>query len=118
MIDKIDKWTNKIIFNNYEDFETYPCAEIKCPNCKNSINIKMEDLNRHKESNFSNLTKEDNEFLTRIIIDSVPNFTNSFLDYYCPNCRAATRIMYDYWAGGKNGEFGYVLKYIANNKNN
>lgn len=116
MIDKIEKWTNKTNFNSYDDFETNPCAKIICPNCNDRLNIKMKDLKKHQDSHFSNLKKEDNSSLTRIITVSAPTFTNSSLDYYCPNCKSATRILYDFWAGGRHGEYGFDLKYIANIK--
>jgi Zn finger protein HypA/HybF involved in hydrogenase expression len=116
MIDEMIKWANKTKFNSHDDFETSPCAEIKCPICNNGLNIKMKDLNKHQDSHISNLKKEDDDFLTRIIVDSAPTFTNSSLDYYCPNCKSATRILYDFWAGGRHGEYGFDLKYIANIK--
>ena len=116
MIDKINKWTNKTNFNSYDDFETHPFAEIKCPTCSSLINLKMNDLRKHQDSHFSNLEKDDDELMTRMVVDSVPSFTKSSLDYYCSNCGTATKILYDFWAGGRHGEYGYELKYIVNIK--
>ncbi|MGB0849955.1 MAG: hypothetical protein ACPGTP_01805 [Bacteroidia bacterium] len=113
MLDSINKWTNKTNFNSLVDFDTQPCAEIKCPNCSGAINLKMKDLKKHQDSHYSNLLKEHNDHLTRIITDSAPTITNSSLDYYCPDCKAAIKILYDFWAGGKHSEFGFELKYIA-----
>lgn len=89
---------------------------INCPNCGNGLKINMNDLKRHQNSHHSNLNKDDNDLVTKIVTDSAPTLTNSFLDYYCPNCNAATRIMYDFWTGGRHGEYGFELKYIVNIK--
>jgi len=47
------------------------------------------------------LTLEDQLLMKRTIVDSVPSFTNSSLDYYCPYFKALTSVLYDFWAGGK-----------------
>lgn len=37
---------------------------------------------------------------------------SSFLDYYFPGCGMPSRILYESFAGGKHGEFGFELKKI------
>ena len=113
MVEKIDIWTTKKSFNSYEDHETFPKAEIKCPNCGDTVGISMKDLKRHENSTFTNLIEKDNKDLTYITVDNSPELPNSYLDYYCPNCKRPIRILYDSFAGGKHGEFGFELKYIV-----
>lgn len=110
MLHEIKKYCNKISFNSYEDYDIQPVAEISCPNCGTNTNINLSDLRKHKHSEFSNLTQEHNKLLTQITVDSAQELTNSFLDYYCPNCGTGIRILYESWAGGKHGEYGYELK--------
>ncbi|WP_420575742.1 hypothetical protein [Ekhidna sp.] len=107
---RIKKYSNKLSFNSHDDFDTHPVAEVNCPNCGTTTNINFSNLRKHQDSQFSNLSDEHNELLTRITSDSAPELTNSFLDYYCPNCKTGIRILYESWAGGRHGEHGYELR--------
>ncbi len=112
MLLEIESVTDKTSFNSYEDFDTHPVAEISCPKCQTKTNISLSDLRKHKHTEHSNLSDEVNKLLTRITIDSALELTNSFLDYYCPDCKTGIRILYETWAGGKHGEYGFELKNI------
>jgi hypothetical protein len=68
-------------------------------------------LKKHQFSDFSNLVPADKE-LFRNLSDGYPK-TNSFLDFYCPTCKRPVKIYYDSWAGGRHGEAGFTIKFIA-----
>ena len=108
----ITKFTNKVSFNNEEDYETHPSSEISCPKCSSRTARNFSDLKKHQHSDFSNL-KETDKFELTLFSQGLPEQTDSFLDYYCSNCGAGLRILYESWAGGKHGEQGYELKYIV-----
>ena len=42
---------------------------------------------------------------------------NSFLDYYCPDCKNAIKLFYESWAGGRHGEAGYKFEFAISDKN-
>jgi hypothetical protein len=109
---EINKVTDKIEFNSYVDFETHPTAELNCINCENRISVNFNNLKKHQLSDFTNLTEFDAEKMTDFIKEKLTEIPNSFLDYYCPNCGIPTRVLYESWAGGKHGEFGFELKKV------
>jgi hypothetical protein len=39
---------------------------------------------------------------------------DSFIDYYCPQCKAPIRIYYSSYCGGRHCETGFEIKYILN----
>lgn len=108
----ISKFSNKISFNNQEDFETYPTSEILCHNCQTVTGINFSDLKKHQFSEFSNLNKVDQFEITKLS-EGLLERPNSFLDYYCSNCKTGIRIYYESWAGGRHGEHGYELRHIV-----
>lgn len=108
----ISRHSNKLSFNNQEDFDTYPTSEISCPNCNRPMSINFSDLRKHQLSGFSNLN-EAHQFEISKISDRITELPNSFLDYYCPNCQTGIRIYYESWAGGKHGEHGFELRNIV-----
>ena len=119
MLLEIESVTDKTSFNSYEDFDTHPVAEISCPKCPTKTNISLSDLRKHQHTRHSNLSDEVSSRLILLCIISlsieflkVNGLTNSYLDYYCPNCNAGIRILYEAWAGGKHGEYGFELKNI------
>lgn len=81
------------------------------------------------ERNYGYLTKNDRlivwvqRLYLRLIgvkgkFPSIPTtkdyMPDSFLDYYCPQCKMPTRIYYYNYIGGRHCETGYGLKYIVN----
>lgn len=109
---EISKITDKIEFNSYVDFETQPTAELNCINCDNKISLNLSNLKKHQLSEFTNLSEFDAKKMTEFSKAELTEIPNSFLDYYCPNCRTPTRLFYESWAGGKHGEYGFELKKI------
>ena len=80
--------------------------------CNDEISIGFNDLKKHQLSNYSNLSHADQLEFERFTTESVINKPNSFLDYYCPTCKTPIRLLYESWAGGRHGEYGYDLKTI------
>jgi Na+-translocating ferredoxin:NAD+ oxidoreductase RnfC subunit len=110
ILTEINKVTDKTEFNSYVDFETEPTADLKCLNCENIVSINFSNLKKHKLSDFTNLSEQDTEKMTDFIKEKLTEIPNSFLDYYCPNCGIPTKLLYEIWAGGKHGEYGFKLK--------
>jgi hypothetical protein len=108
----ISRYSNKLTFNNQEDFETHPTSEISCPNCNRPTSINFSDLKKHQLSDLTNLS-ETQQFEITKISERITELPNSFLDYNCPNCQTGIRIYYESWAGGKHGEHGFELRNIV-----
>jgi DNA-directed RNA polymerase subunit RPC12/RpoP len=111
-ITEINKVTDKKDFNNYEDFEIYPTAELQCLNCNNKVSLNFRNLEKHSTSDFTNLSEQDAKKIAEFIKAESIEIPNSFLDYYCPNCGKPIRILYNSWGGGRHCEHGYELKFM------
>jgi len=111
---EINKVTDKTEFNSQVDFDSHPSADLKCLNCNTRISITFRDLKKHQHSDFTNLSEQDAEKISDFIKENLTQIPNSFIDYYCPNCGIPTKILYESWAGGKHGEFGFDLKSVIN----
>jgi hypothetical protein len=101
----------KTEFNNQTDWDTYPAADYCCDKCNQIVSIDFKSLTKLQFSDFSNLTVADKELFKNLESDDA--MTNSFLDFYCPNCKRPVKLYYDSWAGGKHGEAGFTIKFIA-----
>ncbi len=100
----------KTNFNSYDDWETYPTADYLCK-CGQTVAINFRNLQKHSQSDFTNLKKEDAGQIKQLA-ESIKEQTDSFIDFYCPQCKRPVRIYYYSWAGGRHGEYGFRLKYI------
>ena len=109
---KAEILTNKTHFSSYEDYKTYPTADLKCPSCEAKTSIAFKDLEKHQFSNFSNLTEDKQNMINEFVKLNFKKVPNSFLDYNCPNCHSSIRLYYESWAGGRHGENGYELKTV------
>lgn len=104
---------NKTEFNNQTDWETYPTADYCCDKCNETVSFNLADLTKHQFSPFSNFTEKDKEVFNLFIATNKLEPTNSSLDFYRPTCKRPVRVYYDSWAGGRNGEQGFSIKYIV-----
>ena len=104
---------NKTEFNNQVDWETYPTADYCCDKCNQGVSFNFTHFNTHQRSAFSNFKENDKSAFDLFASTNNLEPTNSFLDFYCPTCKAPVRIYYDTWAGGKHGEHGFSIKYIV-----
>jgi len=85
--------------------------EYSCDKCLEAIKIETNSFEKHCNSEYSNLKEEDNEsFRDFMKIKNLRDF--SFLDFYCPKCHQATKILYDGGPSGYWGEFSFEIKYI------
>jgi len=114
-ITNIEKITKKTEFNSYIDYETYPISELTCSNCNEKVSISFKDLKKHQLSDFTNLTEKDSLEFDSYIKKNVSDIPNSFIDYYCPNCKRPIKLLFESWAGGKHGEYGYKLIMLIEN---
>jgi hypothetical protein len=102
---------NKVDFNSYEDWETYPESEYKC-NCGQTVSFNIQNLQKHSFSNFTNLEAADISQIEALVDGTIKSETNSFLDFYCPKCKKPVRFYFFSWAGGRHGEHGYRIKFV------
>lgn len=73
-----------------------------CENCELEISFKNSDFKKHISSEITNLkTKDQQEFLHYEKTINVKNL--SFLDFYCPECKQAAKILF---TGGPLGLWG------------
>jgi hypothetical protein len=102
---------SKTEFNNQSDWDTYPTADYCCDKCNQIVSIDFKSLTKHQFSDFSNFVSADKELFKSL--EGGDTKTNSFLDFYCPTCKRPVKIYYDSWAGGRHGEAGFTIKFIA-----
>lgn len=72
-----------------------------CSQCQHKTKFLYEDFDRHRETHFSNLSKKD---------AYIPDIGNYILDFYCPGCRVATTISFDFFVGSKHGESWFTIE--------
>ena len=109
---RADILTKKVQFNSYDDFKTYPTADLKCPTCDETVSLAFKDLEKHQQSDYSNLTDDKQKSINEFVELNLKEVPNSFLDFICPNCKTPIRLYYESWAGGRHGEYGYELKTV------
>ena len=79
-----------------------------CENCNYNISFKPDDFIKHYDKQFTNLnTSDKDEFENYLKNNSL--FTKNTLDFYCPKCRQATKIVFEGGFSGYWGEFEYRL---------
>ena len=76
----------------------------RCAHCKFEVAFKDKDFKKHRESNFTNLTKIENDLLDNFVTTNQLD-KKSFLDFYCPTCKKPTRIYFSDGWGGKHGDY-------------
>jgi Zn finger protein HypA/HybF involved in hydrogenase expression len=76
-----------------------------CENCSTSILFQTEDFEKHAlKLGHTNLSKTDSAIFEDYMKDFKEQMKMPFLDFYCPKCHQATRIIYE---GGPSGYWGY-----------
>ena len=104
---------SKVWFQRDEDWDLYPKSEYRCPNCNELLLFCLKDLDKHSQLRHSNRSKEDFKQFNM----AGNKGCSSFLDFYCPSCKSATKIYYQAWAGGRFTD-GYELKFVGLLKKN
>ena len=86
-----------------------------CVDCAFEISFDNKDFQKHSKSTFTNLAHNENYELNEFLKDNNIQ-TNSFLDFYCPTCKTATRLFFSDGYGGRHGDyvvnidFGLIIK--------
>jgi predicted RNA-binding Zn-ribbon protein involved in translation (DUF1610 family) len=83
----------------------------KCPDCKYMISFKDSDFKKHSHFHFSNLNIQDIADLDCYIINNNLK-SDSFLDFYCPQCKIATRVLFSDGYGGRHGDYIVDIEYV------
>ncbi|MBE2288797.1 MAG: hypothetical protein IAE95_04535 [Chitinophagaceae bacterium] len=102
---------NKVDFNSWDDWDTYPESAYKC-NCGQTVAFNFRHFQKHSFSNFTNLEAAAVTQIEALVNDTIKSETNSFLDFHCPNCKNPVRFYFFSWAGGRHGEYGYRIKFV------
>ena len=76
----------------------------RCHSCDYLVSFKDDDFIKHRKSRFSNLKKNDDSIFNSYIVENELSF-DSFLDFYCPKCKIATRVFFSDGFGGKCGDY-------------
>ncbi|MBL7903675.1 MAG: hypothetical protein JNL22_01505 [Bacteroidales bacterium] len=80
--------------------------EYYCQNCHFKITLRLTDFEKHTKSEFSNLRPVDRQLFKEY---STKTEGNSFLDFYCPECKKATTIIYLAGPSGYGGIFEFQI---------
>ena len=102
---------SKIDFQSDIDYNTYPKSIYECPLCKNQMSFNLNNFKKYSMKNESIFSDKEQELIKETIKEYNQKETNSFIDFYCSQCDAPTRIYYTAWAGGRFTG-GYHLEFI------
>jgi hypothetical protein len=100
----------KLAFQADEDWNTYPLSEYTCASCGEKVGFSLRDLDKHAYSDRTNLSEGDAAAFTAVAAKRLGE-ANSFLDFYCPGCKAPVRLYYHAWVGGRFTQ-GHVIKFV------
>lgn len=78
---RADILIEKVQFNSYDDFKTYPTSDLKCPTCNKTVSLAFKDLEKHQHSDFSNLTDDEQKSINEFVELNLKEVPNSFLDF-------------------------------------
>ncbi|HET9714517.1 MAG TPA: hypothetical protein VFP64_21690 [Pyrinomonadaceae bacterium] len=109
VINAVDR-LSKVEFSADQDWETYPASTYTCPHCSEQMSFGMRDFEKHRLSQFTNLSLNDAQAIAAASPAPEDKF-NSFVDFYCSGCQTPVRILYLAWAGGRFTH-GYTLSYV------
>ncbi len=93
------------------DSHIYEKIALSCPNCKQAIEFKESDFQKHLKNNKTNLSDEDAKIMTKVAKSIIKNKLYS-LDFYCPKCNAPICIYYNADVAGR-GEIFYRLAFVG-----
>lgn len=102
---------SKTSFQDDIDYETYPVSVYQCPICNEKLSFNKRDFQKHSLQKTSVLSYEEQTEIEEYLHKINQQGTNSFIDFYCPQCKTPTRIYYESWAGGRFTG-GYILKFL------
>ena len=82
-----------------------------CENCDYSISFRTENFKKHNNLNHSNLNPVDKKTIDKTLKKYNLKDT-SFLDFYCPECKQATTILFSGGPSGYWGEFTFSISHV------
>lgn len=83
----------------------------KCDECQTEISFKVGDLEKHCYSKFTNLDNNVESQFARFIANN--DLTElSFLDFICPKCSQAVKILFTCGPSGYWGEFSFEIEKV------
>jgi hypothetical protein len=83
----------------------------KCDECKTEVSFKLSDVEKHCSSDFTNLDEERNNiFLNYVDANNLGEL--SFLDFFCPTCEQAIKILFRRGPSGFWGAFFFEIEKV------
>ncbi len=83
----------------------------ECDRCQTEISFKTRDLEKHCYSQFTNLDDDTYSQFAKFIIDN-GLAELSFLDFKCPKCGQAVKILFRCGPSGYWGEFFFEIEKV------
>ncbi len=83
----------------------------KCDQCDTEIAFKTSDLEKHCDSDFTNLSDDQSKQFASFVADNDLNDL-SFLDFNCPHCNRAVMILFRCGPSGFWGEFSFEIESV------
>ena len=82
-----------------------------CPRCNEKIWFQRSDFEKvWKRRDWSNLPQEVARYFEEFA--SEQGLRLKFLDWQCPKCSLAARVLVECWAGGRHGDYGFELRTV------
>ncbi len=82
-----------------------------CEKCGCNVSFKTEDFRKHNEFNYTNLQLEDKKEIDSALRANAIK-RESFIDFYCPNCKQATTILFTGGPSGYWGQFAFNISHV------
>jgi DNA-directed RNA polymerase subunit M/transcription elongation factor TFIIS len=96
-----EKVFSKIDFQDDIDYDIYPKSIYECPFCKYQLMFNMQNFKKYSLNKKSVFSIERQNSITKFINVVKRKEPNSFIDFYCPQCNAQTRLYFTTWFGGR-----------------
>ena len=103
---------SKIDFQDDVDYDIYPKSIYRCPICDYELSFSMRNFKKYSFNQNSPFSIVEQEKIKSILRLSKRKESNSFIDFYCPQCNTPTRIYFTVWAGGRYTG-GYHLEFVV-----
>jgi len=82
-----------------------------CP-CGTRIGFQKHDFERHLQQPFSNVARDISKCFDEFAQEHLGR-VRDYLDWVCPSCGLPARVYFEFWAGGKHGDFGFHLHTVV-----
>ena len=95
-------------------YRLYPEVSYSCGHCEALLAFRPRDFKRHCGTDSSNLAQDVSVRMVEAARQAGVE-SDSFLDFYCPACKLAVRVLYDcreQLMGGPPGTFAFRLRAV------